>query len=126
VLKLVGGSLRREARRLLMRNLVPRDADVRLQASFIDLHFEGDHEAIERLSSVHDWKPEAPVSLFHGRDDRTVPHASAERTVQAMQARGATRVSLTSCSATPSSHRNCVAPYWNFMLGQLAALARDR
>lgn len=126
VLRLVGASLRREARRLLMRNLVPRDADVRLQPSFIDLHFDGDHEAVERLSSVHDWKPEAPVSLFHGRDDRTVPHAGAVRTLQAMQARGATRVSLTSCSATPSSHRNCVAPYWNFMLGQLAALARDR
>ena len=126
VLKLVGASLRREARRLLIRHLVPRDADVRLQTSFIDHHFEGDHEAVERLSNVHDWKPEAPVSLFHGRDDRTVPHASAERAVQAMQARGATRVSLTSCSATPSSHRNCVAPYWDFMLGQLAGLARDR
>jgi pimeloyl-ACP methyl ester carboxylesterase len=126
VLEILGTSLRREARRLLVRHLVPGNADVRLQTSFIDRHFEGDDEALERLSNVHDWKPEAPVSLFHGRDDRTVPHASAERTVQAMQARGATRVSLTSCSATPSSHRNCVAPYWDFMLGQLAGLARDR
>jgi hypothetical protein len=43
-----------------------------------------------------------------------------------MRPRGATHVSLTDCSATPSSHRNCVKPYWDFMLGQLAGLARDR
>lgn len=124
-LELMGTSLRREARRLLVRNLVPRHADVRLQTSFIDHHFERDDAALDRSSNVHDWKPEAPVSLFHGHDDQTVPHASAVRTLEAMRARGATHVSLTICSATPSSHRNCVAPYWDFMLGQLAGLARD-
>ena len=126
ILKLLGASLRREARRVLLRMLVPANADVVMQTGFIDHHFDGDHEALERLSNVHDWKPEVPVALFHGPDDRTVPHAGAVRTVQAMQARGAQRVSLTACAAAPSSHRNCVAPFWDFMLGQLGALARDR
>jgi pimeloyl-ACP methyl ester carboxylesterase len=126
VLELMGTSLRREARRLLVRNLVPRYADVRLQTRFMDHHFERDDAALDRSSNVHDWKPEVPVSLFHGRDDQTVPHASAVRTLEAMRARGATHVSLTDCPATPSSHRNCVKPYWDFMLGQLAGLARDR
>ena len=101
-------------------------ADVKMQFSFLDHHFDGDFDAIERLGNVHDWKPEVAVSLFHGRDDRTVPHASAEQTLRAMQARGAVQVSLTSCPAVPSTHRNCVVPYLNFMLGQFAGLARDR
>ncbi len=122
----MGRSLRREARRLLMRRLVPAHADVRLTTSFLDHHFDADHRTTERLSNVHDWKPEAPVSLFHGRDDRTVPHASAVHTLRAMQARGATQVSLTSCPAVPSSHRNCVVPFLDFMLEQFAALASDR
>jgi hypothetical protein len=119
-------SLRREARRLLVRRLVPAHGDVRLQPSFLDHHFDGDHATVERLSNVHDWKPDVPVSLFHGHDDQTVPHASAAHTLAAMRARGATSVSLTSCPAQPSSHRNCVAPFLDFMLAQFAGLARDR
>ena len=122
----LGGSLRRELRRVLVRQLVPKDADVVLQTGFIDNHLAGDRDANARLSNVDDWAPQAPVRLFHGRDDRTVPHAGALHTVQAMRARGAQGVSLTACSAAPSSHRNCVAPYWNFMLATLAPLARDR
>jgi len=126
ILDLMGRPLRREARRLLVRRLVPAHADVKLQTSFLDHHFDGDHATIERLSNVHDWKPEAPVSLFHGRDDQTVPHASAVSALLAMRSRGAARVSLTSCPAVPSSHRNCVAPFLDFMLARFAALARDR
>ena len=126
VVKLLGGTLRRELRRLLVRRIVPKDADVVLQTSFIDNHLSGDRAANARLSNVDDWTPAAPVRLFHGRDDRTVPHASALHTVQAMRERGAHGVSLTSCTASPSNHRNCVAPYWDFMLTTLAGLARDR
>ena len=126
IVKALGGTARRELRRLLVRRMVPQDADVVLQTSFIDNHLAGDREANARLSNVDDWTPAAPVSLFHGRDDRTVPHASALHTVQAMRERGARDVSLTSCTASPSSHRNCVAPYWDFLLTTLAGLARDR
>ena len=45
---------------------------------------------------------------------------------QALRARGAQgMVSLTSCSATPSSHIGCVPPFLNFMLGKLKAVAQD-
>ena len=126
IVNALGGTLQRELRRLLVRRMVPKDADVVLQTSFIDNHLSGDRAANARLSNVDDWTPAAPVSLFHGRDDRTVPHASALHTVQAMRERGARDVSLTSCQASPSSHRNCVAPYWDFLLTTLAGLARDR
>jgi alpha-beta hydrolase superfamily lysophospholipase len=126
ILEWMGRPLRREARRWLMRRLVPAHADVRLQASFLDHHFDGDHATIERLSNVHDWKPEAPVSLFHGADDKTVPHASAMRALLAMRSRGAPQVSLTNCPAVPSSHRSCVKPFLDFMLAEFAGAARDR
>jgi dienelactone hydrolase len=126
LVKVLGGSLRRELRRVLVRQMVPKDADVVLQTSFIDNHLAGDRDANARLSNVDDWTPEAPLRLFHGRDDRTVPHAGALHTVQAMRARGALGVSLTACVAAPSSHRNCVAPYWDFLLATLGGLARDR
>jgi hypothetical protein len=62
--------------------------------------------------------------MTHGRDDQTVPYAASVVTLQAMQARGAPQVSLTDCPAMPSTHRGCVAPYWTFMLQQLAPLAQ--
>jgi hypothetical protein len=126
ILDRMGRSLRREARRWLVRRLVPAHADVNLQPSFLDHHFDGDHATIDRLSNVHDWKPEAPVSLFHGPDDQTVPHASAARALLAMRSRGASRVSLTDCPAVPSSHRSCVKPFLDFMLAEFARLASDR
>jgi alpha-beta hydrolase superfamily lysophospholipase len=126
ILEWMGRPLRREARRWLVRRLVPAHADVRLQSSFLDHHLDGDHATIERLSNVHDWKPEAPVSLFHGPDDQTVPHASAARALLAMRSRGASRVSLTNCPAVPSSHRSCVKPFLDFMLAEFAVVARDR
>lgn len=123
ILEKMGRPLRREARRWLVRRLVPAHADVTLQPSFLDHHFDGDRAATERLSNVVDWKPEAPVSLFHGDDDRTVPLASAERALAAMRSRGAAPVSLTRCPAVPSSHRNCVVPFFDFMLAQFARWA---
>ncbi len=126
IVQALGGTLQRELRRVLVRRMVPKDADVVLQTSFIDNHLSGDYAANARLSNVDDWTPQAPLSFFHGDDDRTVPHASALHTVRAMRERGAQAVSLTSCAASPSSHRNCVAPYWDFLLATLARLARDR
>ena len=102
-----------------------KDADITLQTTFLDTYMADDDDAMERQSNVHDWKPDAPVSLYHGRDDQTVPYASATRTLQAMQARAAPQVSLTDCTATPADHLPCVVPYWTFMLAQLSGWARD-
>jgi pimeloyl-ACP methyl ester carboxylesterase len=124
-LKNLGSSVRKEVRRLLLRGIVPDDADVSFQSTFLDTYMADDEAAMERQSNVHDWRPDAPVALFHGREDQTVPYASATRTLQAMQAHAAPRLSLTDCAAVPADHLPCVEPYFAFMLSQLAVWARD-
>jgi hypothetical protein len=97
--------VRNEVRRLIMRLVIPDDADVTFQSTFLDNFLADDTAAIERDSNVHDWKPAAPIRLFHGRDDQTVPYLASTRTLQAMQARGTgSTVTLTDCNATPASH----------------------
>jgi pimeloyl-ACP methyl ester carboxylesterase len=121
----LSATVRNELRRLILRLVIPDDADVTFQSTFLDYFLADDTVAIERDSSVYDWKPDVPVRLYHGREDQTVPYASSSRTLQAMQARGAATASLTDCTAAPSSHTGCVAPYFTFALGHLAAVAKD-
>ena len=125
LLRNLGSSVRNEVRRQLFKQLVPEDSDVSFQSTFIDNYLADDDAAIERVSNVHDWKPDVPVRMFHGRDDQTVPYPVATRTLQAMLARGASTATLSDCTATPSSHQGCVLPYWSFMLGNFSGLARD-
>lgn len=124
-LRHLGSTIRNEVRRLLVRQLVPGDADVPFDTKFIDAFLDDDRELIERQSNVHDWKPELRTRLYHGRDDQTVPYASSASTLAAMRARGAADVSLTDCTVSPSGHRDCVLPYWAFMLDALQERARD-
>jgi pimeloyl-ACP methyl ester carboxylesterase len=121
----LGSTVRDEVRRQLMKALIPDDADVGFQSTFIDNFLADDTGAIERDSNVHDWKPEVPVRMYHGRDDQTVPYAAATTTLQAMQRRGAQDVTLTDCTAVPSSHLGCVPPYFSFLLQQVALVARN-
>ncbi|WP_418317882.1 alpha/beta hydrolase family protein [Piscinibacter sakaiensis] len=125
LLRNLGSSLRNEVRRALLRELIPEDADVSFQSTFIDHFLADDRAAIERDCNVHDWRPQAPLWMFHGRDDETVPYAAALSALNAMQARAAPQVALIDCGAQPSSHLGCVAPYWLFMLDRLAGNARD-
>ena len=125
-LRYLGGSVQREVRRLLLRALMPGDADVVYDARFIDRFLDDDVRYIAETSSVHDWKPNVPVRLYHGQNDNTVPYASSTSTLRAMQQRGAgDLVSLTDCTATPAGHMQCVPPFISFMLGQLAPVAQD-
>ena len=120
-LRFLGGSVQREVRRALLRELLPDDADVIYDTRFLDNFFADDTDAIARDSSVFDWAPRVPVALFHGRDDQTVPYASAVRTLEAMQKNGAGElVSLTDCRAVPAGHIECVPPFVEFMLGRIA------
>lgn len=126
LLKNLGSALRREIRDQLLKKALPGDTDIVFDPTFIDNYLADDSAAIERMSNVHDWKPELPVRLYHGRDDRTVPYASSVVTLAAMQARGAGGlVTLTDCTAVPAGHLDCVVPYWSFMLNHLAGSAHD-
>ena len=125
-LRYLGGSVQREVRRALLRELMPDDADTVMDYQFLDNFFADDVNTIARVSNVHDWRPQLAVPLYHGRDDRTVPYASSTSTLAAMQAQGAGElVSLTDCPAVPSSHIGCVPPFMSFMLGKLAPIAQD-
>lgn len=125
LLKNLGASARRQVRDELLKHLLPDDADVSFDVTFLDNFLADDTAEIERVSNVHDWKPALAPKLYHGRDDRTVPYPASTRTVAAMQAQGAAGVTLTDCPATPAGHLECVVPYWSFMLNQLALSARD-
>lgn len=125
LLRFLGASLRRQVRDELLKRLIPDDADVVFDPTVIDNYLADDDAAIERQSNVHDWAPAVPTRLFHGRDDQTVPYASATRTLQTMLARGASDTRLTDCAAIPSSHLGCVAPFLEFMLGEFTVRVRD-
>jgi pimeloyl-ACP methyl ester carboxylesterase len=125
LLRYLGSSVRREVRDALLARLLPEDADVVFDATFIDNYLADDRAAVERQSNVHDWAPVAPLRLFHGRDDQTVPYASATETLRAMRERGASDVGLTDCTAVPSGHIECVPPFVVFALGEFAARVRD-
>ena len=45
-------------------------------------------------NDLYDWQPKAPLALFHGTADDYVPYFNSEDAFKAMQARGATQVSL--------------------------------
>lgn len=124
-LRYLGGSAQREVRRAVLRELLPDDADVVYDTRFLDSFFADDRLAIAQNSSVHDWRPQAPVAMFHGREDKTVPYTSSVRTLEAMRQQGAGGlVTLTDCRATPAGHIPCVPPFVAFMLERIAPVVQ--
>lgn len=125
-LRFLGPAVRAQVRDQLLKLLLPSDTDVMFDVRAIDWYLADDVQAIVRASNVHDWKPNLPVRLFHGRDDQTVPYASSLSTLQTMQNNGAgDLVSLTDCPFVPSDHIACVPSFLKFTLDQLAPVARD-
>ena len=125
-LKYLSDADRHNVRDLLLQQVLGTDADVTFMPTVLDSYMADDRSAIQTLSEVFDWRPEVPVDLFHGRDDQTVSYLNASSTLHAMQARGAGNlVTLTDCTAQPAGHLQCVLPYWQFMLGQFAKVAKD-
>jgi pimeloyl-ACP methyl ester carboxylesterase len=126
LLRFLGSSLRRQLRDELIKRLLPGDADVVFDTRFLDYFLADDQRAVALQSSVHNWRPTLPVRLFHGRDDKSVPYASSVSALQTMQGLGAgSLVSLTDCTAVPSTHLGCVPDYLLYLLGQLAGVVQD-
>lgn len=124
-LRFLGGSVQREVRRALLRELLPDDADVVYDTRFLNSFFADDKAAIARDNSVHDWRPQVPVVLFHGRADRTVSYVSSERTLEAMKRNGTgdDLVSLTDCAAMLADHLECVPPFIELLLDRIGPKA---
>jgi pimeloyl-ACP methyl ester carboxylesterase len=60
-------------------------------------------------NDIYDWKPAAPVALFHGTADDYVPYFNSENAYAAMQAKGATQVELRPIQG--GDHFSSVAAY---------------
>jgi pimeloyl-ACP methyl ester carboxylesterase len=90
-------------------------------ATFLSNYYalSGETEIKTRLqeNNVYDWAPQAPIRLFHGMDDITVPYANATIAKLSMTSNGASDVQVVNCTATPANHANCSLPYLNDMLG---------
>ncbi len=125
VLRFLSTADRNRLRDELMKRLRPADADVAFDNTMLDLYLADDTAAIAQRASVHDWAPAAPLRLFHGRDDQTVPFAASTVALQAMHTRGAGDLSLTECTEVPSSHIGCVPQFLVFVLAELARHVRD-
>ncbi len=125
-LKYLSDADRNNVRDLLFQQVLGSDADVTFMPTALDNFLADDRAAIASVSDEYDWRPEVPVTLFHGRDDQTVSYLNASSTLQAMQARGAGNlVSVTDCTAQPAGHLQCAVPYWQVMLDQFAKFAKD-
>lgn len=79
-----------------------------------------DQEMLEALrdNDIHDWRPRAPISLFHGTADDYVPFFNAQDAYNAMRANGATNVQL-----VPLEGRNHGSAVPDFILGVVAFLS---
>ena len=126
-LKHLGSTVRAEVRRALVRELIPDDADVSYDARFIDVYLADDTDTLKQNHSVHwGWTPTAPVYLFHGRDDQTVPYAVSETTITGLQATGAAAVSLRDCrQSSPAGHLQCVPEYFSYALQVMGQTAQN-
>ena len=119
-------SVRNEVRRLLLRQMVPEDGDVRYQTRFMDRYIANQRALIDAEHSVHlGWAPDVPVYLFHGRLDLTVPYAASESARDALKAAGAKDVTLTDCTTPNFGHLECVPEYFKFAVDRMGALAKD-
>ena len=119
-------SVRNEVRRLLLRQMVPEDGDVRYQTLFMDRFLADDKAGIAAEHSVHlGWAPSVPVYLFHGRGDLTVPYSAAESARDTLRAAGAPDVTLTDCTTPDFGHLDCVPEYFRFAVDRMGRLAKD-
>lgn len=99
---------------ILADTLIPKDADVVIDRTFLNRFFAGDTQ-----DNVHNWLPSIPVKLFHGEDDEIVPVETAYSTRDTMQSLGAD-IELVLCTESPAEHRNCVPEYINYTLNYFA------
>lgn len=86
----------------------------------------GETELKSKLAAnnVYNWTPKAPIRMFHGEEDLTVPYINSQNALTAMESKNAD-VTLTNCSASPSNHANCGPVFISFLLNHLLSNASD-
>lgn len=104
---------------ILGDNIIPSNADVAIDRTFLQRFFDGDTQ-----DNVHNWLPNIPVKLFHGQDDEAVPIEAAYSAQTAMQTLGAD-VELILCTQSPAKHRECVPEYIEYTFEYFAPYIQD-
>ncbi|HPE60932.1 MAG: hypothetical protein KDI15_08950 [Thiothrix sp.] len=107
----------------LVGQIAPEDSDIDFDYSVLSAYISHGADGVV-AQNVHDWQARAPVRLFHGRDDETVPFVSATRALGAMQARQSADVQLIECQAQPADHIGCIEPYGLYVIDYLGGLAQ--
>jgi fermentation-respiration switch protein FrsA (DUF1100 family) len=83
-----------------------------LNPSFVNgINTGTDQDFLSALADndVYDWKPVAPLQLYHGTADITIPYFNSQDAYNAMVARGATNVEL--ITLTGLDHDGAIQPY---------------
>lgn len=93
-----------------------KDTATLFKPDFLGDFRDGIEEAINsRLSenNIYDWTPLAPVRLYHGQLDTTVPYANSVTALNAMTSSGEAVVNISNCipQTDPANHNNCYIPY---------------
>lgn len=108
----------------IMQQLVPANSDVVFQDTIIRNYLRHGSSGVSS-HDVYSWKASAPVVLFHGKKDATVPFFNATDAVAAMASKGSSNVTLIECSATPADHEGCVPEYGKLLVQSLGNYAQD-
>jgi len=103
-------SFDKEIIKTLKSFLIKKDADVSFDDAFLQHYLNKD-----KSDDVYRWKPNIPLKLFHGKDDKTVPIEAAISTQKYMKGVGAD-VELVNCTAKPATHSACALPYLNYTI----------
>ncbi|MEZ5536826.1 MAG: alpha/beta fold hydrolase [Thiolinea sp.] len=103
--------------------ITPDDTDINFDNRIFSYYIDDGASGVA-AENVHDWKSNAPVRLFHGRDDKTVPFINAPIAQAAMQAKGSVDVQVIECQEENSGHAQCVAPYGLFLIDYFLGIAQ--
>ncbi|CAA6819018.1 MAG: Serine aminopeptidase, S33 [uncultured Thiotrichaceae bacterium] len=103
--------------------IVPDDTDIKLDTRIFSYYIDDGANGVA-AENVHDWKATAPVRLFHGRDDETVPFINAPIALAAMQAKNSNDVQVIECQKEESGHKECVPNYGLFMIDYFFGIAQ--
>ena len=113
-----------------INSLLPRDPDELFNSYFLSDYagITGELSLKYQLdkNNVYNWAPKAPISLYHGQNDETVPYANSSTALSTMTANEAFDVSLTDCEMVPSTHVNCAVGFATFALNYLLNTSMDR
>lgn len=103
--------------------VTPDDTDIKYDNRIFSYYIDEGAGGVA-AENVHNWKATAPVRLFHGRDDDTVPFINASLALTAMQAKDSTDVQVIECQEEDSGHKECVPGYGVFTINYFMGIAQ--